>query len=62
MEKETINTTTNSRVYKLLLKHKLLNYYGLCPICPPHGGCNFRKQKIIRNWKQFRKNKWKGPS
>lgn len=61
MEKETLNTTTNSRIYKLLFRKYLLNVDGLCPICPPHRGCNYRRKKHQKNWKYFRKKQWKDP-
>jgi hypothetical protein len=52
--KQTLQTTTNSRTYKLVMRGI---YFG-CPICGPHSGCNsnFNKQ---RNWKKFRKTKYK---
>lgn len=62
MKNETMNTTTNSRIYKLLLKKYLSSNEGLCPICSPHKGCNYwNNGKPHKNWKYFRKNKWKGP-
>ncbi len=59
MKNETMNTTTSSRIYKLLFRKFLLNDEGLCPICPPNRGCNYRNKGHQRNWKCFRKNKWK---
>jgi hypothetical protein len=60
MKKETLETTTNSRVYKLLKRIKLDKYEGLCPICGPHTGCNFfKKHRGIKNWKEYRKTQWK---
>lgn len=52
--------TTNSRVYNLLLIEKNYNDLGLCPYCPPHGGCNYwNSRKPERNWKRYRKTQYK---
>lgn len=60
MKKETIKNTTHSNVYNKLLKRKLWNESGLCPLCGPHSGCNSRnKLHLPRNWKNYRKTKWK---
>lgn len=48
-------TTTDSRSYKLA--HN--NLVSGCPICAPHRGCNKWKAGRQRNWKKFRKTKWK---
>lgn len=51
---------TNRRVYKIMYRQYLNKYIGLCPICSPHGGCNFwNKFKGNRNWKRYRKTQWK---
>ena len=60
MKKENLETTTNSRVYKILKRKMLGNYEGLCPICGPHSGCNFwKKHRGIKNWKEYRNAQWK---
>ncbi len=60
MKKENLETTTNSRVYKILKRKMLDNYEGLCPICGPHSGCNFwKKHRGIKNWKEYRNTQWK---
>lgn len=60
MEKETLETTTNNRIYKILQKsHKVY-----CAICNKRAGVfnvycgsiNYKKQK---NWKRFRKKQYK---
>lgn len=30
-----------------------------CDRCPPNRGCNRRNKNKNRNWKEFRKTKWK---
>ena len=62
MKIETVKTTTNSKVYKRLMRKILDNYEGLCPICAPHKGCNsWKKYKGTRNWKKYRKTQyWRG--
>lgn len=60
MKKENLETTTNSRVYKILKRKMLDKYEGLCPICGPHTGCNFwKKHRGLRNWKEYRKTQWR---
>ena len=60
MKKETVKTTTNSKVYKILKKKALSKKLGLCFICGYHTGCNFwNKNHKIKNWKQYRKLQWK---
>lgn len=53
--KRDIDSTENSRVYRLLQRE---NVYG-CPICAPHKGCNASNKYEVRNWKKFRKTQWK---
>ena len=60
MKKQKLETTTNSREYKIILRKVLDNNEGLCPICGPHTGCNFfKKYRPNRNWKEYRKTQWK---
>ena len=60
MKRETIKNTTSSRNYKILYKLWLEKKSGLCHICAPHEGCNSNNKKHpIKNWKKFRKTKWK---
>ena len=59
--KEILDTTTNSRVYKMALKWHRENK-GLihCAICPYHDNENYvRHGKDNRNWKRYRKNQFK---
>lgn len=49
------STTDNSREYKMVMRGYKLG----CPICGPNRGCNYRAKKKQRNWKKFRKTKWK---
>lgn len=55
---EILKTTTNSTVYRKVLKTILFNEDGLCPICPPHSGCN-GGFKPDRSWKYNRKTQYK---
>lgn len=48
-------TTDNVRTYKMA--HNRL--VSGCPVCAPHRGCNRRRIKNQRNWKVYRKTKWK---
>jgi len=58
--KENLKNVTNRSVYNKLHAIHLYNHYGLCPICPPNGGCN-RGFGVVenRNWKKFRKTQYK---
>lgn len=60
MKKETFRNTTNRYVYNILYSRHLFDHYGLCPYCPPNGGCN-RGFGVTenRNWKEFRKTQYK---
>ena len=54
--KQTVENTTDSRVYKMAQRHRTLG----CPLCPPHGGCNrFKSSNEYRSWKYWRKKQWK---
>jgi hypothetical protein len=53
-EKKTLKNTLNSQVYNKALRQSL----G-CPICAPNKGCNQNRDNNYRNWKQWRKTKWK---
>jgi hypothetical protein len=60
MKKETLKTTANRRVYKLLKRKLLYDEQGLCHYCGPHSGCNSMfKAKDRKNWKLYRKTQWK---
>lgn len=60
MKKEQLKTTTNKRVYKMLLRKLIYDKGGLCHYCGPHSGCNSnRGNKSHRSWKQYRKYQWK---
>jgi hypothetical protein len=60
-KQEEFKTTTNRHVYNCLYKDELEAKHGLCPICPPHGGCNYWNgmNKPTRSWKSYRKTQWK---
>ncbi len=55
MKEENIDNTTNSTVYKKLRHEITLG----CTACPPNKGCNRRRKKKSKNWKQSRKTKFK---
>lgn len=60
MKRENLKTTTNKKVYKILLRKLFYDERGLCHLCGPHSGCNSnRKKKVRKNWKEFRKTKYK---
>jgi hypothetical protein len=50
-----VSETLDSRTYKLALRSVVLG----CPICGPNRGCNSRGKGRQRNWKKFRKTKFK---
>ena len=55
--KTVVDTTTNSKEYKRA-KHMTL-LIG-CQLCSPNKGCNkWGKSSPSRNWKSYRKTKWK---
>jgi hypothetical protein len=60
MKKEDLKTTTNRKVYKILLRRKFYDDHGLCHYCGPHSGCNSNNRLYkMRNWKKYRKTQWK---
>ena len=61
MKKETLETTTDNRVYKSLRWTKIANGRRLCEICGPHSGCNYwnKKRNNNRNWKKYRNKQYK---
>jgi hypothetical protein len=55
--KEVLDTTTNSRTYKIVRATET----GVCLYCGPHSGCNaYSKNRPRRSWKKYRKHQWKG--
>jgi hypothetical protein len=52
--KQTLKNTTISRVYKMAL-----NENASCPICGLGRGCNRNRDNNHRNWKYWRKTRWK---
>ena len=56
---QTLNTTSDSRTYKLTQKRILTNTEGKCWFCGPHTGCNYRNKRN-RSWKNYRKTQYKG--
>lgn len=56
--KKVMNSTTNSRIYKLS-KRLYLDHFGLCSWCPPHGGCNWSRNNLQRSWKEHRKTQYR---
>jgi len=60
MNKKRLNESHNSREYNILLKGSEV----YCPICNRRAGvfnayCGPKSEKVFKNWKQFRKTKWK---
>lgn len=53
--KKVMDTTTNSREYKLARRARIP---GFCTMCKPHRGCNSRVY-IRKNWKHYRKTQYK---
>ena len=53
--KKLISEVTNSRTYK----RANFKIVCSCPRCSPHRGCNRLRVKRQRNWKKFRKTKYK---
>ncbi|GEM_PF-6399127 len=52
-ERETMNGTTSSRVYKFFLRKKLEKEEGKCAFCGLHRGENTRHFPH-RSWKRYR--------
>ena len=53
---EILKTESNARVYRMLERSIISG----CPICGPNSGCNRRgKPYDKRNWKSYRKTKYK---
>ena len=58
--KETYVTTDSRSVLKKAYKLLLANREGLCNFDPYHRGENAdRKRRDRRNWKRYRKTRWK---
>ena len=60
--KKIVDTTTNSRVYKIALKYyREATMQISCSICPYHRGENYKRYVSWRhrNWKHFRKTQYK---
>jgi len=58
--KETIKTTTDRKVYKMLKRKAFYDEKGLCHYCGPHSGCNsIWKIRTSKNWKKHRKTQYK---
>lgn len=54
--KQIVNSTTNSRVYKMTR----YQFISPCPICSPHKGCNrMGLRKTPKSWKSQRKTKYR---
>lgn len=57
--KEIMDSTTDSRIYKMA-KRFSLEAYGVCSRCPYRGGDNHGRSRLIKkNWKQYRKTQYK---
>jgi hypothetical protein len=55
-----LKTTTDNRTYRRALLEVVSDNELLCHYCPPHKGCNwFKKDKRMRNWKEYRKTQYK---
>jgi hypothetical protein len=58
--KEIIDSTTDSRIYKLAKRHFLMHTKGVCSRCHPRRGCNWGRSRFIkRSWKEYRKRQYK---
>ena len=55
--KEELDKTTNSTLYRRLKRLETSRKEGSCPICPPHGGENARKQQKQDKYKSKRKGR-----
>jgi len=56
--KHIIDTTTDSRTYKMARKQFLMQQSGRCIFCNPHRGCN-KNWNPSKNWKRYRTTQWK---
>ena len=58
--KKILDTTDNSRVYKIALKHyREITGEISCAYCPYHRHENGWSHFLDRNWKNFRKTQYK---
>ena len=60
--KKILDTTNNSRVYKIALKHyREITGDISCAYCPYHRNENYTRYSdyIKRNWKSYRKTQYK---
>ncbi len=53
--KKVMGEATDSLTYK----RAYFQIISSCPVCSPHRGCNRRRIKKQKNWKKFRKTKYK---
>jgi hypothetical protein len=58
--KRTYDTTDNRSVLKKAYKSLLAQTEGICNFCPYHRGENADwRSRDKRNWKQYRRTRWK---
>ena len=58
--KEVMNSTTDSRVYKIAHREQMEHTHGCCSRCHPRRGCNWSRSGVVkRNWKVYRKTQYK---
>lgn len=57
--KKIMDSTNNSRVYKLYRNFYISGKEGYCGWCQMNRGCNKWHRRPQRNWKKYRKNQWK---
>jgi len=60
--KNIVDTTTDSKTYKRVLKmYREVRGDIDCSICPYHGGENgyYHNHRDYRNWKRYRKTQYK---
>jgi len=60
--KETNDTTRSRGVFNKTHKELISRNERLCSRCGYHRGENrFRKRKDLRNWKRYRRKRWREP-
>lgn len=55
MRNDELDTTNNSRVYKLIRRRKVADAKGACAHCPPHEGENAARKSDYRRARLIRK-------
>jgi hypothetical protein len=57
--KTLMKNTDNRTIYKRVRWYVLSIEEGYCAWCKPHRGCNSKRDRMIRNWKRYRKTQYK---